>query len=146
MADIIAEKVAEFDAAIPDWEVARILNEPDETLPEIVEIQSKLIGPGLIMETLGADAGAAVLDALEVLAQSIPRVRWAMFLIKGAGVDAGSEIVRDQMDALATQGVITAAQADAVKRLGEIRRQPSWAEHNNIEVTARTVGLARGGI
>jgi hypothetical protein len=55
-------------------------------------------------------------------------------------------MVRDQMDALAIQGVITAAQADAVKRLGEIRRQPSWAEHNNIEVTARTVGLARGGI
>jgi hypothetical protein len=143
---LLTEKVAEFDAALPDWEVARLLNEPDPALPEEVQIKSRMIGPGLIMETLGADSGAAVLDALEMLSATVPRVKWAMFLLKGAGVDAGSQVVRNQLDELATQGIITAAQADLVKRLGEIRRYPSWAEHNGIEVTARTVGLARGGM
>jgi hypothetical protein len=43
-------------------------------------------------------------------------------------------------------GIITTAQANQLKALGEKRHFPSWAEHNEIEVTARTVGLARGAI
>jgi hypothetical protein len=51
---------------------------------------------------------------------------------------------RAQIDGLVTAGVLTAANGAKVKAIGEFRRRPSWAEHHKVEVTARTVGLARG--
>jgi hypothetical protein len=69
-----------------------------------------------------------------------------MILMKGLGLDVGSVVVREQIDGLVPAGIITTAQANQLKALGEKRRYPSWAEHYEIEVTARTVGLARGAI
>ena len=143
----LAEKVAEPAlAALPDWQVAAILNAPDASLPEIVELVPRMIGPGTVMNELGAAAGAAALDALESLAAQVPHVKWAMILMKGLGLDVGSAVVREQIDGLVPAGIITTAQANQLKALGEKRHFPSWAEHNEIEVTARTVGLARGAI
>jgi hypothetical protein len=143
----LAEKVQETAlAALPDWQVAAILNAPDSSLPEILELVPRMIGPGTIMNELGAAAGAAALDALEALAAQVPHVKWAMILMKGGGLDVGSAVVREQIDGLVPAQIITQAQADQLKALGEKRRFPSWAEHNEIEVTARTVGLARGAI
>jgi len=142
----LAEKAAEPAlAALPDWQVAAILNAPDSSLPEIVELVPRMIGPGTIMNELGAEMGAAALDALETLQAAVPHVKWAMILLKGAGLDVGSAVVRSQIDGL-VPAILTTQQANALKALGEKRRYPSWAEHNEIEVTARTVGLARGAI
>jgi hypothetical protein len=47
------------------------------------------------------------------------------------------------IDTLAALGHMTQAQATALKALANDVNQ-SWAEHYNIVVTARTVGLARG--
>jgi hypothetical protein len=69
-----------------------------------------------------------------------------MILMKGGGLDVGSVVVREQIDGLVPAGIITTAQANQLKALGEKRRYPSWSEHYEIEVTARTVGLARGAI
>ena len=143
----LAEKVQEPALAIlPDWRVAEILNQPDDSLPEIVELVPRMIGPGTIMNELGATTGAAALDALEDLAAQVPHVKWAMILMKGGGLDVGSQVVRDQIDGLVPAQIITTAQANQLKALGEKRRYPSWAEHYDIEVTARTVGLARGAL
>ena len=143
----LAEKVTESAlASLPDWRVAEILNQPDDSLPEIVELVPRMIGPGTIMNELGAATGAAALDALEDLAAQVPHVKWAMILMKGGGLDVGSVVVRAQIDGLVPAQIITTAQANQLKALGEKRRYPSWAEHYDIEVTARTVGLARGAI
>ena len=143
----LAEKVQETAlASLPDWRVAEILNQPDDSLPEIVELVPRMIGPGTIMNELGASTGAAALDALEDLAAQVPHVKWAMILMKGGGLDVGSQVVRAQIDGLVPAQIITQAQANQLKALGERRRYPSWAEHYDIEVTARTVGLARGAV
>lgn len=143
----LADKVAEENlASLPDWSVAEILNSPDSSFPEIVTIKERYVGPGTIMETLGPDAGAAFLDSLETLSATVPSLKWAMVLVKNEGVNVGSPVVRDQLDQLVTIGVLTTQQATSLKSLGEVRRFPSWAEYHNVTVTARTVGLARGGI
>ena len=143
----LAEKVQEPALAIlPDWRVAEILNQPDDSLPVIVDIVKTFIGPGTVMDEFGAEDGAAALNALDALQAAVPHVKWAMVLLTGAtGLNVGSPVVRAQIDGL-VPSVLTAEQAQALKVLAEKRRYPSWAEHYEIEVTARTVGLARGAI
>jgi len=130
---------------LPDWAVADILNRPDPSLPEITEYQERLFGVGTILTVLGVDAGVQFLDALEAASSKSPAIRWAMMLLKGNGIDAANPVVRQQIDSLVDTGVLSKASADSLKALGEVKRFPSWAEYNGIEVTARTVGLARGG-
>lgn len=146
MSGILAERVAEPDLAdLPDWRVAEILTAPDESLPPVVTIVETLIGPGSFLTALGGDAGAAVLDALEQMSASSPRIRWAMFLIKAGSFDLGDAQVRESIEDFAAGGVLTHGQAAALLALAERRRFVGWAEHHGVEVTARTVGLARGG-
>lgn len=131
-------------AALPDWQVADILNAPDPTLPEVVELRSVFAGPGTIMQAIGPEAGAAFLDSLEAMSASVPMVRWAMHIIKLRGLDMSDPAARAQIDGLVATGILTAANGAKIKAIAETRRQPSWAEHHKVEVTARTVGLARG--
>lgn len=141
----LADRLAMADMeGVPDWAAADILNSPDQTLPPVVTLETTLIGPGSIMATLGADDGAAFLDAMQSAAQSVPRLRWAMALITANGVDVAHPQTRQQFDGMVASGLLTAEQSNALKALAERVRYPSWAEHHNIIVTARTVGLARG--
>lgn len=141
----LAARLAQPDLAdLPDWAAAERLNAPDPSLPELVELRPTLIGPAAIMAALGADDGAALLDALERLASERPPVKWAMRLIERDALDAGSLAVREQVSGLAARGAISEVQAAKLLRIGEHRRRPSWAEANGVEVTARTVGIARG--
>lgn len=142
----LIERVQQNDVKdLPDWKVADILNRPDPSLPQIIEYQERLFGVGTILTVLGVDVGVQFLDALESASSESPVIRWAMVLLKGNGIDAANPVVRQQIDSLVDTGVLPQASADALKGLGEVRRFPSWAEYNGIEVTARTVGLARGG-
>lgn len=131
---------------LTDWQVSFLLHKPDPTLPVITEIVSKMAGPGVIMETIGAEEGAALLDSLVVLSQVSSPVKWAMKLIVDKdGIDVASVTFRQQLDTLVQMGKITASNAAKIKALAEVTRHPSWAEYNQVEVTPRTVGLARGG-
>jgi hypothetical protein len=145
MASLIDRVLQEDVRDLPDWAVADILNRPDPSLPQIIEYQERLFGVGTILTILGMDVGVQVLDALESASSDSTTIRWAMVLLKGNGIDAGNPVVRQQIDSLVDKGVLSKASADALKALGEIRRFPSWAEYNGMEVTARAVGLARGG-
>ena len=146
MSEILAARVAEPDLAdMPDWRVAEILTAPDESLPPVVTIVQTLIGPGSILAALGGDAGAAVLDALEQISVSSPRIRWAMFMVKSGSLDVGNSQVREAIEDFAAGGMLLHEQAAALLALAERRRFVSWAEYHGVEVTARTVGLARGG-
>lgn len=144
---LLQERLAQSDLVdVPDWKAAEILNTPDAAFPPVVTLVETRVGPGVIMATLGADAGAVFLDALDAMSNTSPRIRWAMFLIKGAGINIADPQVRQTIGELTTGGVLTAQQAATLLALAEQRRLVSWAEHHGIEVTARTVGLARGGI
>lgn len=144
---LLADRLQQDDVRdLPDWAAAKVLNDPDLSLPVIVELRERLFGIGTILSVLGVDRGAAFLDSLEAIAGQSPAIRWAMVLLKGAGIDAGNQTVREQIDGLVAAGLLSVEEGRGLKALGEERRYRSWAEANGIEVTARTVGLARGAI
>lgn len=144
---LLADRLQQDDVRdLPDWAAANVLNAPDLSLPIIIEYRERLFGIGTILSVLGVERGSAFLEALETLAAQEPAIKWAMVLLKGVGIDAGNPVVRTQIDGLVTSGLISVPEAAALKALGEERRYPSWAEANGVEVTARTVGLARGAI
>lgn len=152
----LAQKVAEFPAATPDWEIAEALNAPDPTLP--MKLTSKRIGAGTIIETmgLGAAGGGAFISQLREWAANpgtipAPLVSVAkdiaeiLPVIDRGDLEIGSAPVRTMIDTLAALGHMTQAQATSLKALANTVNQ-SWAEANGVEVTPRTVGLARGAV
>jgi hypothetical protein len=142
----LEERVQQADmAGKPDWEVSDILNAPDPAFPQVVTLKSRSFGVGSILELFGAVEGATFLDTLETLAAQNPVIKWSLVLLKDATLDAASPTLRAQLDDMAGLTLITAQQAAMIKGLAEEHRYPSWAEVNGIEVTPRTVGLARGG-
>ena len=77
------------------------------------------IGYGTVLEALGAEAGAAFLDALTDLAAdgtSSP-VKWALKLLDRGELNIGAAATRGQLDALAAGGAMPQAVADALKGL-----------------------------
>lgn len=143
----LEERLQEDDVRdLPDWQAAEVLNAPDARLPEIVTLKSRSFGIGTILEIFGPVAGPAFLETLETLASTNPLIKWSLVLLHAATLDAASPVLRQQLDGMVVSDLITAQQAAALKALAEERRLPSWAEANNVEVTARTVGLARGAI
>ena len=129
---------------LPDWQVADILNTPEPSLPAVVTLERTLVGFGDVMRVLGPDAGAAFLDAVEKLSATTPTLKWALRIMAADGINMADPVARGQIDALVAAKLLTAAQGNALKATAERHRFPSWAEHNGVEVTARTVGLARG--
>lgn len=129
---------------LPDWQVASLLNTPEPLLPAVVTLEKTLVGFGDVMRVLGPDAGAAFLDAVEKLSVTMPTLKWALRIMAADGINMADPVARGQIDSLVAAKLLTAAQGNALKATAERRRFPSWAEHNGVEVTARTVGLARG--
>ena len=150
----LAQKVAEFPASTPDWEIAAVLNAPDPTLP--MKLTSKRIGAGTIIETmgLGAVGGGVFISKLRgwaanpetipaQLSNNVKDIAEILPVIDRGDLEVSNNSVRTMIDTLATLGHMTQAQATALKALANDVNQ-SWSEHYNIVVTARTVGLARG--
>jgi hypothetical protein len=75
------------------------------------------IGYGTVMEVLGAEDGAAFLDALTALAATSSPVKWALKLLDRGELNIGSAATQEQMDALASVGVMPQSVADALKSL-----------------------------
>lgn len=144
--ETLADRLKRPDlASLPDWDAAARLNAPDPTLPAIIEWRPTQIGIGTVLDALGPDAGATLLDALETLAETAPVVRWGLELIRGSGLDISRPSARSQLSALVAGGILQQAEADALLALSRVDRHPSWAEASGIQVDARAVGLARGG-
>lgn len=152
----LAQKVAEFPASTPDWEIAAALNAPDPTLP--MKLTSKRIGAGTIIETmgLGAVGGGAFISKLRgwaenpetiptQLSNNIKDIAEILPVIDRGDLEIRSAPVRTMIDTLAALGHMTQAQATSLKALANDVNQ-SWAEANGVEVTPRTVGLARGAV
>lgn len=92
-------------------ELARILSVGRTKLVE------RNIGYGTVLDTLGADAGAAFLDGLTALAATSSPVKWALKLLDRGELNIGAAATRGQLDALAAGGVMPQAVADALKGL-----------------------------
>jgi hypothetical protein len=144
--ETLAERLAHPDvASLPDWAAASALNQPDATIPAVVEWRQTQIGIGSILDALGPEAGAALLDVLTTLAISQPVIRWGLRLIEDGRFDLSRPSARDQLARLVGAGVVLQAEADALLALSRVERHPSWAEAHGVAVDARAVGLARGG-
>jgi hypothetical protein len=144
--ETLAERLARPDvASLPDWAAAAALNQPDATLPAVETWVETQIGIGSILDTLGPTAGANFLDALEVLAETTPVVRWGLELIRGSGLDLSRPSARAQLEVLVAGRILQPAEGEALLALSRRTRHPSWAEANGVVVDARAVGLARGG-
>ena len=142
----LADRLAQPDLAdLPDWAAAAALNEPDPTLPAVEAWEKTQIGIGSILDALGPTAGATFLDALEVLAETTPVVRWGLELIRGSGLDLSRPSARAQLEVLVAGRILQPAEGEALLALSRRTRHPSWAEANGVMVDARAVGLARGG-
>ena len=77
----------------------------------------KLIGYGTVLETLGAENGAAFLDSLTAVAVSSSPVKWALKLLDRGELNIGAPATQTQLDALATAGVMPQAVAEGLKGL-----------------------------
>jgi len=147
--NILKDRVEQQDLIdLPDWQVSEILNSPDTSLPIIIEYKETSIGYGSILEVLGAEEGAEFLDSLENLSTTVPIIKWAMQIIDKSLLDLSSSITRTQLQTIVDPplNLLTQSQVDAIIALSKRERYPSWAEYNQIEVTAKAVGLARGGV
>lgn len=124
-------------ATMTDGELEGALNAKTRT--RLVEMR---IGFGAIMSALGASAGAALLDALEVVAVSSSPVKWALRLLAADNLDIGNLQTRAQIDALAAAGVMTAAQAATLKALAQ--QSCSRAEELGVSAIGADIRNARG--
>lgn len=64
------------------------------------KIASRIGGVGTIMDTLGPDGGAALLDALEAMGATDSKVKWGMRLINAGNFDFGLTSSRSMISAL----------------------------------------------
>ena len=94
------------------------------------KVVQTLGGIGTVLETLGPDVGAALLDTLETIATANSAVKWAFVLINRGELDFGSSATRAMIDLL-----IPGAAGAALKAVAEVPDP----------VTAQQVSDALGG-
>lgn len=109
----LAAELAPFIVSGSDAEIARILNDPRFTGPK-----SRIINARTILAEYpgGPIAASVVLDKLD--ASTMSAVKWAMSFIRGDGIDIGNPVTRSMLDQLASSGVITLAEAENLKLMG----------------------------
>jgi len=84
---------------------------------------SKVGGIGAIMDTLGPDGGAALLDALEAMTATNPAVKWGMKLILAGNFDFGLESSRAMIAAL-----VPSPAKEALLAMSEVPDPVTWEQ------------------
>lgn len=135
--------------SLPDWRAAEILNAPDQALPKVKAVVS---GKDVQEILLSSRDWAKIVMAADKT--DLPDDLRGVCIIVRDTVKQASVIRMDDplifaetqfaLGALVQVGLIKASTRDLLMALSE--RAQSWAEANKIEVTARSVGLARGGV
>lgn len=125
---------------LSDWQASAILHAPDPANPK--KLVSRLIGIGGVLLALGITEGSSLLSFIEGMTGTNSEMKWILVALQKDGLDMGLPAVREKVDAFATAGVLTTAQRDTLKALGEGDYQ-SWSEANGVEVNPTTVGEAR---
>jgi hypothetical protein len=163
MSSVLADRIAQPDlAGLPEWKVAEILNAPDESLPKVPVVFScrAIAEPAVlsgelamlrIVAKLGHIPADVTLDEQNFIVPTQGLVAIGTMLdavdrdlrVDPSAPGAAAQ-VSAMLDALEGMGLLSQATKTAV--LAGTARLQSWAEANGVTVTARTVGLARGGI
>lgn len=89
-------------------EIAELLN-----APQVVRVE-RMAELGTPMKYLGAEAGAALLNQMEVLAATNPTVKWGLKLLERGALDLSLDSTRAMLDAL-----LPAEAASVLKGLAE---------------------------
>lgn len=146
----LVERIAALDVRdLPDWRVAEVLNAPDQTLPVVHidvstdDVREVLLATGAwskIIMTAEPGSGAPVeLRGLCILVRDTMTYTRTLRLSDPTRYAVTQQVI----GGLLTAGIVDQATADALLALAD--RHQSWAEANDMQVDARTVGLARGG-
>lgn len=77
-------------------------------------------GIGLVLELLGPEVGAVLLDTLQAMTASVPSLKWAWYLIERGELDFGSAATRGMIDSLVTGGAMDINIGNALKAAAEI--------------------------
>lgn len=94
-------------------------------------IASRQIGFGMVLDALGADEGAAVLDKIDSLRPSVPRLKYVWILLEKGELDVGLPSVRSGLDAL-VDVAMTDAQAAKLKALAEVSDPVSVSDVSDV--------------
>jgi len=151
MVETLEAAVARFDADVPDWAVAEALNAPDASLPTkrvkvpVSVVRSLYLARGFWGAIVRIAADSTKPDALRDLCTL---TRDTCTLLTEISTDDPVIYARAvaSADALLGAGLIDQATRNDVVALADA--VSSWADLNNggVAVTARDVGLARGGV
>lgn len=96
-------------------QVVELLNARVFSMPKATFISARGV---MSADGLGPSVGAAFLDKLEVLASSVPAIKWAMkFLQTEAGIDVGEPATQAMLTSLIGIGGITADEVNGVKAM-----------------------------
>jgi hypothetical protein len=147
---ILIDKVAEsqFDGK-PDWEVATILNLPDDTLPtKKIPVATADVRQMFFERLYWAGICLAAEDTnINVQVRGLC-IHVRDILIFSSIIETQKTYTYDKVvelvDALLANNFIDTGTKDDL--LAMCVANKSWAEHNSIYITSREVGLARGGI
>lgn len=143
---ILIDKVAESQfSAMTEWGVAEVLNAPDASLAYVKQdVSTSDVGEILL-------ASGELYDVNEALKNPSEDIKRASFIVQKTFEKTTKIRTSDPgiftsvvtvLNGLLAAAVISQTTYDVLMSL--TNRRPSWAEHNNITVTAREVGLARG--
>lgn len=105
--DEIREKCGHLEQR-DDGEIVRILSEGRTKAKE------RLIGIGTVLETLGMVNGTALLAFIE----GQPTLKYVWKLIEASNLNISSPLVSQSLDQFVQLGVLSQADADALKALG----------------------------
>lgn len=147
----LAARLAEADvAALPDWAAADRLNAPDPALPKRRVAVATSAARGVLLAT---GEWSAIVMTAEPGSGAPPAVRGLCILVRDTltltealemQIPQRYAATLQALDGLVAAGLIASETRAALLALAEAPQ--SWAEHAGVEVTPRSVGLARGGV
>ncbi len=147
---VLSEKVAEFPADTPEWQVADALNLPDGEangyawIPlSCAAVRDALLASGEWLTLKHAQGNLTLTQAVREAAEILMDAATLQVQVDLPNPDYRA-VVMATVATLVTAGLLSQATADAVI-LAQGRRPLSWSEANGILVDARAVGLTRGG-
>ena len=156
VSQILIDKVEESQfQGVPDWQIADALNAPDDSLPKVkqdIKPQDLRLAFFTAIPKIKRMAHQTYLDSADPSVRELAEV--CNLAMEAVSIETREVIFTsdpetyDQIQTLSQvlldAGLISINQRNAVLALTE--RPVSWAEHNNLTVTARDVGLARGAV
>ena len=147
---VFEEKVNEAQfAELADWQVAEILNAADESLPVIYQNVAK---EDLISILMIGDKWLQIKEnakgSIEIPINRLCSTIFDALTMGGAVFHLTDPKVLTAFSGILNNLLINNLIDNAIHAevIAKVTRNQSWAEYNNVKVTARTVGIARGGV